>query len=91
MDKPKQRVVCAAIRNKEGKIICGARHYDGIMHSQIISDGGNWIVADQGFIDQFGNYLTRHEAYKIAKINGQIIRDHEDADHNQKLYSENLY
>jgi len=91
MEKPTQRVVCAAIRNSEGKIICGARHYDGIMHSQIIADGGNWITADQGFIDQFGTYLTRQEAYLIAKENGQIIRDHENADHGQELYSENLY
>lgn len=91
MNKPKSRVVCAAIRNSNGQIICSARHYDGIMHSQIIADGGSWITADQGFIDQYGNFLTRQEAYIVAKEHNQIIRDHKDADRTQTLYSENLY
>jgi hypothetical protein len=43
---------------------------------------------EQGFIDQFCNFLTREEAYVIAKANGQIINPGHETD---KLYSENLY
>jgi hypothetical protein len=44
---------------------------------------------EQGFIDQFGNFLTRKEAYIIARNNGQIYREL-DNDTNE-LYSEHLY
>jgi len=84
-------VVCAAIRNKQGEIICGARHYDQVMRAQMARSGGRdvWSGAEHGFIDQIGTFLTREEAYKIATINSQIRRrcggDHD------KLFSENLY
>lgn len=44
---------------------------------------------EQGFVDQFGTFLTRKEALEIAKENGQIIRDigYEP----DELYSEHLY
>lgn len=35
-------------------------------------DGDRMI---QGFTDQYGNFLTREEAYPIAKAAGQIIRE----------------
>lgn len=44
---------------------------------------------DQGFVDQYGNFLSRTTAWKLAKHNNQIIRDTGDA--NGELYSENLY
>ena len=91
-------VVCAAARNTyNGAIICSPRHYDSTFHAvielyretadeQSIND---WMEADQGFVDQFGNFLTRAEARKIAVATKQIRRrcggDHEE------LYSENLY
>jgi hypothetical protein len=43
---------------------------------------------DQGFIDQFGDFLTRREAWEIAKDRGQILRDVSTPG---TLYSENLY
>lgn len=91
-------VVCAAARNTyNGAIICSPRHYDSTFHSVIklyreTADEqsiNGWRVADQGFVDQFGNFLTRAEARKIAVATKQIRRrcggDHEE------LYSENLY
>lgn len=91
LTKPASRVVCAANKNKEsGRIICGARHWDAIMRSQVKDDegfGGNWT---QGFINQFGEFLTREEAYIIAKEQGQII--HPNGTHDDKtLFSECLY
>ena len=79
----------------EELIIAGARHWDSVMR-------GVWDTLDdytiscidrnkevQGFIDQFGNFYDRKEAYKIAKENNQIIRDlgHD----NGELFSEHLY
>lgn len=89
----KQRlVVCAAIRSKlTGDIICGVRHYDGIMHAQIKRIGGREAFGpiEQGFVDQKGVFLNRQEAWKIAEAAGQIrYRDNMD---NGTLYSENLY
>lgn len=85
-----QRIVCAAIRNQDGNIITGARHYDMLMNQQIDISTGEWydnIVT--GFIDQRGNFLTRQQAFVVASAQGQIIRrcgGDEDT-----LYSENLY
>lgn len=87
-------VVCAAIRVGE-HIICGARHYDGIMRKQIsilIADGDEkeaWRSAEQGFIDQRGEWLTRQEAHQIAWENNQVRR--RCGGDTERLYSENLY
>jgi hypothetical protein len=86
-----RQIVCAAIRNKNGRIICGARHYDSVMHSQILASNDDWTKSeiDQGFIDQRGAFLTRQEAYIIATERGQIKRRVGGDD--GKLFSENLY
>ena len=86
-----QRIVCAAIRNKAGDIICSARHYDMGMHKRIADSNSDWTKGqiEQGFIDQFCQFLTREEAWVIALAAGQIIkRVGSDRD---CLYSENLY
>jgi len=83
-----RRVVCAANRNREtGRLICGARHWDKIMRASLLptENHAGW---DQGFIDQFGDFLTRREAWEIAKDRGQILRDVSTPG---TLYSENLY
>ena len=87
--KPVSRVVCAANRNREsGRIICGARHWDNIMRSQKL-ESENWGGWDQGFINQFGEFLTRQEAWVVAKEQEQIrYICHEGQ---EILYSENLY
>ena len=90
-------VVSAANRHKKTRfIVTGARHFDNIMRSQIkayfksLNEPENWGSAwEQGFIDQFGNFLTRKEAMVIAKENGQIRRDGERV--RLELFSENLY
>ena len=75
---PGRFVVCAACRYGD-LIIAGARHFDLVMQSQI-----NYIreerlfdfevagKAEQGFIDQFGVFMDREEAYKIALAGGQL-------------------
>tara|TARA_R110000765_G_scaffold67960_1_gene131423 strand:+ start:384 stop:605 length:222 start_codon:yes stop_codon:yes gene_type:complete len=49
----------------------------------------NHVGEVQGFIDQFGQFLTREEAHVIAKKNGQIVK--RCGGDEKTLYSENLY
>lgn len=85
-----RRVVCAALRNSRGEIICGPRHFDATMHQQIRNHAStDWKGAEQGFVDQRGEWLTREEALHVALANGQILRRCGGDDH--QLFSENLY
>ena len=93
-----RRVVCAAIRAADGELLIGIRHYSPDMRRQIEqrSDGAKFhhcLDEDQGFVDQWGRWLSREEAYEVAKANGQIVRPDQipptlDA---PRLYSEGLY
>lgn len=84
-----QLVVCAANRHREsGKIICGPRHCDSIMRQQL-PDGVKFHGWEQGFIDQWGQFLTREEAWKVAVEKGQIRRKIDTPE--GTLYSEHLY
>lgn len=87
-------IVCAALRLRGVDfchLIIGPRHYDPVMRAQIEAGGNKagWRMAEQGFIDQFGNFLTREEAYIVAKKNGQI--KYRCGGDDEKLFSENLY
>jgi hypothetical protein len=94
----KRVVVCAALRNKKtGQIIAGARHYDSVMRSIFVKydvddkpiRDKDWIGAEQGFIDQYGVFMDRKEAWKVAKESDQIKWGKEYS--KETLYSENLY
>lgn len=84
--------VAQAACNYNGLIVTGTRHFCPIMHLQINAMGGDKVLGEwspdghiQGFTDQYGNFLTRQEAYVIAKAAGQITRgDYEPG----TLYSE---
>lgn len=89
-----QRIVCAANRLKfTNAVVVGVRHYDAFMRRQIAQSEYNWCdPVEQGFIDQFGVFLTRTEAWVIAEKNGQILRRvGGDTANDGTLYSENLY
>lgn len=85
-----RRVVCAACRIGS-VILAGARHWDTVMHKQSQAmpfnseEKGN---AEQGFIDQFGLFLTREEAFILAEEKGQI-KDKPNIE--GTLFSEDLY
>lgn len=90
----KRRVVCSAIRAEDGTILTGIRHYSKDMHESINNRVDGWKFhhrydEDQGFVDQYGMYMTRKEAYSVAFYAGQIIN--EAACGNCELYSEGLY
>lgn len=87
--KPQQIVVCAANR-KDGVTFCGARHCDSVMRKQAEAAGIKLTAAEQGFINQFGEFLTREEAMQVVKESGQpfnIERNNGDS----YLFSEGLY
>ncbi len=90
-ERPAPWVVCAAIRKGE-RIICGARHYDTIMRNQITASEGqdHWRGCEQGFINQYGEFLTRAEARVIANTNSQQSKEKPPHDE-EILYSEDLY
>lgn len=76
-----QRRIAQAAYNYNGYIVTGTRHSCPIMEMQIrvmeevLEEWCNGDKMIQGFTDQYGNFLTRKEAYPIAKAAGQIIRE----------------
>ena len=102
MDKPKYDfskgtdravIVCAAC--KVGDIIfAGARHWDSVMHTQrkALKDAGVEVpvIDEQGFIDQFGNFYDRVEAFKHCQKVGQSINIKRNGS-DKELYSEGRY
>lgn len=104
-DWPIRKVVCAANKVyhevfEDGWLIIPAnRHHSPLMNKLYdaldCSRRTGSIKLDlqkteQGFIDQWGDFMTREEAYKVAKLAGQYI----DPDRNCSdtiLYSEGLY
>ena len=69
------------------------RHFDLIMQQAIRCHEPNaelnqtWASADQGFIDQWGQFYKRKEAAKLAVQNGQC----DPSLLNTELFSEDLY
>lgn len=92
------RIVCAAVKGRDGLIVTGPRHMDITMRQVIrnLTDCKSiqqWTEGSiQGFVDQFGVFYTRTEAWKIAQAAGQILnRCGGDTRDGGTLYSENLY
>lgn len=103
MDRTVRRVVCAAIRAEDGELLLGIRHYSPDMRRQIKQrkDGEKFnhrLDEDQGFVDQWGNWISRIDAYQIALATDRLTfpeacADRFDEDGNAVgcLYSEGLY
>jgi len=94
-EKLNRRVVCAAIRAANGDILVGIRHYSQDMHYAIQRDPNgrrfeNRFDENQGFVNSWGEYLTREEPYVVARHNNQIIRETPFVQQG-KLDSEALY
>lgn len=87
----KRRVVAAACRAKDGTIFVGIRHFSPDMVKMFALAGysGQMADCDQGFVDQWGCYLTRQEAFEIALRQGQY-RPYPPYNFGT-LYSEDLY
>lgn len=70
------RVVCAALRLSDGRIICGVRHLDQLMRQHLpteISEAQKVLAGhEQGFVDNRYRFLTREEAYVTALVADQF-------------------
>jgi hypothetical protein len=86
--KPQRRVVCAAIRSGT-LIIPGPRHFDSTMHALLEFAGLHVPEAEQGFIDQWGNFMDRKEALDVALAANQLTRVKTQPFN--ELFSEDLY
>lgn len=87
----KRKVICAACR-KDGIVLAGARHFDAVMISQANATEpkpkGYYTDAEQGFIDQFGVFMTREDAWIVAEKQNQICMNPTIPG---TLFSEDLY
>lgn len=95
----KRRIVCAAYRFfKSGLeyIAIGPRHGDHVMrlHMELIcnvlGEKPGVMDVDQGFIDQWGNFIDREEAFLIALKQNQILEKSGNTN-SLELFSEDLY
>lgn len=93
-----RRVVCAAIRADDGSVLLGIRHYSHDMHDQLHARTDAWKFKhrhdpDQGFVDQWGIFMSREEAFVVASVAGQIVHVENCGEglNGMKLYSEGLY
>lgn len=93
-NKPRVVVCAATLLITEGHdsvVLLGARHWDQSMHNQLSCQEEYFDKADetQGFIDQFGVFMTREEAFEVATAAGQI--KYRCGGDEGVLFSENLY
>ena len=94
--KVQRRVVCAAIQCESGELLIGVRHFSPDMRNTMsyMQDSGARFKREhvQGFVDQFGVFMDRQEAWTVANDAGQIYRRcGGDESNGGTLYSENLY
>lgn len=85
------RIVCSAMLMDDGLIVTGVRHYSPDMRNvlkRIYGDGYHLKVKEQGFTDSAGIFLSRENAWIVAKNANQIMREVSSPG---SLYSENLY
>ena len=97
---PQPRYVVCAANSYGGFIIAGARHHDSVMRdvTRVLGGGdhrtGFKILMEmgeeeQGFIDQYGDFMSREEAAFIVEANNQPMAEKGEA--KGHLISENLY
>lgn len=80
-------------------IIVGARHFDDVMSNQLdiiestLKDRGQLpLKHDQGFIDQWGEFIDRKTACTIVRLNQQPLLGLQPfLDSTDELYSEHLH
>lgn len=94
-DSPRTRVVVCAANRYGDLIIPSARHHDKVMNDLIIAlwDAGKLDKKDheQGFIDQFGGFMTREEALIVVKQSGKTFDVTRNGGNGSDLYSEGIY
>lgn len=88
----KRRVACAAIKCDDGTVVTGSRHFSPDMRRLMARIYGPeyWKhEVEQGFIDNRGEWLTREQAFHLARESGQC--PHLPSEGTACLFSEDLY
>jgi outer membrane protein assembly factor BamB len=89
-----KKIICAAIRLENGKIYYGHRHShcidaaNGELSWEMSRKQIMEVKKEQGFVTTEGEFVNRHEAWKIAQAANQIIRN---TGGGGTLYSEDIY
>lgn len=98
MNKIQRRVVCAANKYQcmlggEPLVFIGIRHYCPVMRQnmQPWQEHIDRKSEIQGFVDQFGIFMDRKEALKVAKEAGQLNVARIKTWPDNELFSEDLY
>lgn len=84
-------IVAAAMLMNDGDALVGIRHFSPEMRKTAEKAYGPEYykkVKEQGFVDQWGEFFNREDAWKIAEANGQIRFEVSTPG---TLYSECLY
>lgn len=94
LTKPQAIIVCAACRYGY-LILCGARHWDRVMKDQysLVKENRaypSWSAFEQGFIDQFGTFYNREDAFQVVHQSGQPFNEKRNGS-DVELFSEGLY
>lgn len=89
IDRTQRRVVCAALATG-GFIVLGPRHFDQTMQGQLSQANVPVLPCEQGFIDQWGKFMNRKEAFEVATAAGQILQKTGNPD-SKELFSEDIY
>ncbi len=86
-----ERVLCAALLH-EGLVIAGYRHHNCCEVIQKLAGEGAALPGreSQGFLTSYDRFVSRAEAYKIAREQGQLLIESGDSPE-EILISENLY
>lgn len=76
-------------------VVCGARHWDSVMTKVVseLPDGlGPWGAPDdQGFIDQWGQWISREEGLDLVRVSGQPFDDERNGGSKTELFSEGVW
>ena len=89
-----RRIVGVAFNMPDGNLMSvewGCRHSDAI--GRLRADGCTQkqiALAEQGFVDENGRFLTRREAFDVAALSGQLKRKPGGYD-GPELFSEDLW
>lgn len=100
-------IVSAAQRNSIGRVIMSVRHMDFVFwrnvldlpedellprHAGLPDEVKLWQGCEQGFVDNYGVFLTREQAWPIALEAGQILKKELELGWQRGcLHSEHLY
>lgn len=93
-----RRVVAAATKCifnwGEERVVVGVRHFDDHMtkHIKLLQAiHGERVDEEQGFVDQYGVFMSRTEAMQVVKESGQPFSFERNGHQDDELFSEGVW